>query len=124
MRNLDSLPNQFARFIPEDNNAGGIKMPAAEVRTNYWDLVRPHTERDQNYGSEVPASELGIGDVFITRDKTWLHCGWYSAVGHICGFSLEGSGEIVSRHGNVALVRKAEPEEAIAIKNAVSGKAD
>lgn len=50
------------------------------------------------------ASRLREQDRFWLSGQLWQHCGFYSAVGHVCGFNLQtGERKVVSRHAVVVL---------------------
>lgn len=47
---------------------------------------------------EVEAHKLHYGDRFYYCGLLWQHCGWYSAVYHICGFCLQTGEKRVIAH--------------------------
>ena len=53
---------------------------------------------------DIRASELKLGNRFYYEGQVWQHCGWYSAVFHICGFGLvTGEKRVISCHAFVSL---------------------
>ena len=59
---------------------------------------------------EVRASELKLGDLFGYDGQVWQHCGWYSAVCHICGLGLNtGEKRVISCHSFVTLLEETKP---------------
>ena len=51
---------------------------------------------------DVTASSLKLGDRFYYDGQWWEHCGWYSAVYHICGFGIRtGEKRVISCHAYV-----------------------
>ena len=47
---------------------------------------------------EIIAHDLNYGERFWCFDELWQHCGWYSAVEHICGFCLRTGERKVIAH--------------------------
>lgn len=62
--------------------------------------------------STMSATECNPGDKFTTRGKTWLHCGHYSAVRHVCAEADDGEQTIISAHEQVVRTHVGTPEEA------------
>ena len=62
----------------------------------------------------LTARECRPGDRFVTRGKTWLHCGNTTSVGHVCAEAEDGEQKIISAHEEVVRIYIGTPEEAAA----------
>lgn len=52
----------------------------------------------------VGVSQLNYGNRFWYLGQLWQHCGWYSAVNHICGLCLQtGEKRIISHVSRVEI---------------------
>jgi hypothetical protein len=90
----------------------------SKLNTDYWALVRP-LNIDVHERDLMCSHKLTLGDVFSTRGKTWLHCGWYSAVYHTVGLATDGERQVIAHVERVMLLRNSSTEEQEALKEAI-----